>query len=97
MKSPLHVLLVAAATSTTGGGEKHVADLLRLLPARGLRVSLVCPPDGDLPALARELGIEVRGALITGGLRPSAFFAVRAAIHDLAPDVVHAHGSRAAA
>jgi glycosyltransferase involved in cell wall biosynthesis len=95
--APLHVLLVAAATSTTGGGEKHVADLLRLLPPRGLRVSLVCPPNGDLPALARELGIEVRGAPIAGGLRPSAHSAVRAAIAELEPDIVHAHGSRAAA
>jgi glycosyltransferase involved in cell wall biosynthesis len=95
--APLHVLLVAAATSTTGGGEKHVADLLRLLPARGLRVSLACPSDGDLPRLARDVGLEVREAPITSGLRPAARTALRAAIADLAPDVVHAHGSRAAA
>jgi glycosyltransferase involved in cell wall biosynthesis len=93
----LHVLLVAAATSTTGGGEKHVADLLHRLPARGIRVSLACPAGGDLPALARDLGLDVREAAIASGLRPAAVASVRAAVADLAPDVVHAHGSRAAA
>jgi glycosyltransferase involved in cell wall biosynthesis len=95
--APLHVLLVAAATSTTGGGERHVADLLRLLPERGLRVSLACPPGGALPALARSLGVDVREVAIERGLRPSALLALRRAIAELAPDVVHAHGSRAAA
>jgi len=96
MSAPMHILLVAAATSTSGGGERHVADLLRLLPARGFRVSLVCPPGGDLPVLARELGIAVREVPIAGGLRPGAVLALRRAIRELSPDVVHAHGSRAA-
>ena len=30
------VLLLAAANATSGGGEKHVADLLELLPASGV-------------------------------------------------------------
>jgi len=96
MSGSPHILLVAAATSTSGGGERHVADLLRLLPARGFHVSLACPPGGDLPALARELGIAVREVSIADGLRPGAVLALRRAIRELAPDVVHAHGSRAA-
>lgn len=97
MSAAPHILLVAAATSTSGGGERHVADLLRLLPARGFRVSLACPPGGDLPALARELGLTVMEVPIAGGLSPAAFLALRRAVRELAPDVVHAHGSRAAA
>ena len=92
-----HILLVAAATSASGGGERHVADLLRLLPARGFNVSLACPPGGDLPALARELGLTVREVPIASGLSLAAVMALRRAVAELAPDVVHAHGSRAAA
>lgn len=91
-----HVLLVAAATSTSGGGERHVADLLRLLPARGFRVSLACPRGGDLPDLARSLGLTVREVAIDRGFSPAAVLALRRAVRELSPDVVHAHGSRAA-
>jgi glycosyltransferase involved in cell wall biosynthesis len=92
----MRVLLVAAATATTGGGERHVADLLRRLPAAGVDVGLACPPGGDLSALAQSLGIPVHMVDIAAGLSPVARSALRSAIAGFAPDAVHAHGSRAA-
>jgi glycosyltransferase involved in cell wall biosynthesis len=97
MSAEPHVLLIAAATSTSGGGERHVADLLRLLPARGFRVSLACPSGGDLPALAKELGLEVRDVPSEVGRIGAAARALRTALAEFEPDVAHAHGSRAAA
>ncbi len=90
------VLLVAAANSTTGGGERHVADLLRELPTHGIELGLVCPPGGDLPVRAKEAGAVVFEAPISAGLTVRGMRAVRHAVHFFAPDIVHAHGSRAA-
>jgi glycosyltransferase involved in cell wall biosynthesis len=90
------ILLIAAATSTTGGGEHHIADLLRRLPERGFDVSLLCPPGGDLPRLAESLGIRVVSAPVDSAFPVAGVRAVRAAVAQLRPHVVHAHGSRAA-
>lgn len=90
------ILLIAAATSTTGGGERHVADLLRHLPERGFALTLCCPAGGDLPRLAEELRIPVIEAPIDRGLSVAGIRATRSAIEHLRPHVVHAHGSRAA-
>jgi glycosyltransferase involved in cell wall biosynthesis len=90
------ILLVAAANSTTGGGERHVADLLRELPAAGIEPALVCPAGGDLTSLAESLGIPAYCAPIASGLTPAGVAGVRAAIRSFSPDLVHAHGSRAA-
>lgn len=90
------VLLVAAATSTTGGGERHVADLVRRLPSRGIDLALACPEGGDLPDLARSLGVPVHPAPIASGLSIAGLRGLRRAIGIVQPDIVHAHGSRAA-
>jgi len=92
----IRVLLVAAATSTTGGGERHVADLMRLLPARGVEVGLVAPPGGDLAMLSVQYGIPFHHAEIAGNYSLAARRQLRAALKTFSPDVVHAHGSRAA-
>lgn len=92
----LRVLLVAAASSTTGGGEKHVADLLRLLPVRDIDLGLVAPSDGDLGLLAAQAGIPFHHAEIAGGFSLEGRAQLRSAIDTFQPDVVHAHGSRAA-
>ncbi len=89
------VLLVAAATSTTGGGERHVADLIRGLPEAGFEVELLAPPGGDINVLAASLGIVTYAADIAG-TRLAGLSAARAAIGRSNPDIVHAHGSRAA-
>lgn len=90
------ILLIAAATSTTGGGERHVADLMRRLPDRGFQVTLCCPPEGDLPRLAESLGIAVAPAPLDRGFPVAGVRQVRSVIAHLRPQVVHAHGSRAA-
>ena len=93
---PIRVLLVAAANATTGGGERHVADLVRCLPAAGIEVGLACPSGGDLTTLADGLGLPVYAAEIGGSPTPASQAALRHAIASFAPDIVHAHGSRAA-
>lgn len=90
------VLLVAAANARTGGGEKHVYDLMRHLPRLGFEVALACPPGGDLGDLASELGVCVFDASLASGVSVRAVAALRQSIEDFGPDVVHAHGSRAA-
>lgn len=92
----IRVLLVAAATATTGGGEKHVADLVRMLPARGVDLGLVTPSGGDLAALAGLTGVPFHHAEIASGLSLAGRRQLRSAIVTFQPDVVHAHGSRAA-
>lgn len=91
------VLIVAAGNTTTGGGEKHVADLLEHLPRAGFDVALLCPDGGDLGDLARGLGTPVCNVPIDSGFSAARVQAVRTAIVAADPDVVHAHGSRAAA
>ncbi len=92
----MRVLLVAAATSTTGGGERHVADLLRQLPAHGFELSLACPPDGDLTELAESLEIPVHPSPLSSAWPVAGRRELRHVIERLRPAVVHAHGSRAA-
>ena len=93
----MRVLLVAAANSLDGGGEKHVADLLKRLPSAGVDVTLAAPAGGDLGELAASLGVLTFDAPIRQGFSVRAVRALRDTIVRLSPDVVHAHGSRAAA
>lgn len=89
------VLLVAAATATTGGGERHVADLMRGLPDAGFELELLAPSGGDINELAASLGIRSHAAEIAG-MSLAGLSATRRAIAGSDPDIVHAHGSRAA-
>lgn len=90
------VLLLAAANLTSGGGERHVTDILRRLQPE-FDLSLACPPGGDLGAVAVHLGIPVFSVPIAAGFGPAQVRSVRRAIRLVAPNIVHAHGSRAAA
>jgi glycosyltransferase involved in cell wall biosynthesis len=90
------VLLVAAATSVTGGGERHVADLLQLLPLRDVEIGLAAPTGGDLEELAVRLGVTRYTIDIASGLSFAGARQLREAIDAFKPDVVHAHGSRSA-
>lgn len=92
----LRVLLLAAANATSGGGEKHVADLIERLPAAGVEVALACPEGGDLPKLAKKHQVAHYAVDIASGMSPAKLGSVKAAIAAAQPDIVHAHGSRAA-
>lgn len=96
MSARMRVLLVAAANATSGGGEKHVADLLLRLPAQGVDVALACPAGGDLTSLASELAVPTFPLAIASGFSAGEVRALGHAIREWRPDVVHAHGSRAA-
>lgn len=92
----MRVLLVAAASSVTGGGERHVADLLRLLPQRGIETGLVAPCGGELALCAARAGVPFHQAETGGGPSLNAWSDLRRAIATFEPDIVHAHGTRAA-
>lgn len=96
MHARIKVLMVAAANSTTGGGEKHLADLVKGLKKRGIEVALVAPAGGDLSKLAEQQGVPYYAADIDAGFSFRKVKQVRAAIEEYKPDVVHAHGTRAA-
>lgn len=96
MAEPTRVLMVAAANATSGGGEKHVADLLKQFSARDYTLGLVAPAGGALGELAHALGVTTFDASIDRGFSVARVRAVRAAIDAFDPMVVHAHGSRAA-
>ena len=92
----MRILMIATGAYTSGGGEKHVLDLSTGLIDRGHHVMLMAPGGGDVLDVAAQLGCDVREA-------PSlSAFSCKAA-HSLAhlretwkPDIVHAHGPRAA-
>lgn len=92
----MKVLHVAAANSTSGGGEKHVADCLREMSKRGVELALVAPEGGDLSSIAESVGARYYPAPIACGVAAPRTAIVRAAIEDFQPDIVHAHGHRAA-
>lgn len=92
----MKVMMIAAANRTSGGGEKHVADCLREMSARGIELALVAPEGGDLGQLAQDLGVAIYPAPIDHGIQPPRTRLVREAIEDFNPDIVHAHGHRAA-
>ena len=92
----MRVLLVAAANSLTGGGERHVADLADALIGQGHDVAIVAPAGGDFDDVALKRGAVRFKAEIGSGFGLSKVGAVRNAIDAFQPDIVHAHGHRAA-
>ncbi len=100
----MHVLHVIEAT--IGGTRRHVVDACRGLRARGVRVTLVASAlreprfRDDLALLAHE-GVEVRELPMARAIRPhrdaAHVFALRAALKELRPDIVHSHSSKAGA
>jgi glycosyltransferase involved in cell wall biosynthesis len=90
------VLLVASAASLAEDAGRHVADLVRRLPDAGLAVGLACPKASELAPLAESLGIPVFAVEAAASFSPARVGAMRRALAAFAPDIVHAHGSRAA-
>lgn len=92
----MRVLHIAAANSTTGGGEKHVSDCLKEMAERNIELGLVAPEGGDLAAIAAELGVVYCSVPINKGFSKSRIDEIRTAIRIFEPDIIHAHGHRAA-
>lgn len=92
----MRVLHIAAANSTAGGGEKHVADCLREMSSRKVQLGLVAPEGGDLGDIAHAVGASYYPAPIGHGFGAPRTAIVRDAIANFAPDIIHAHGHRAA-
>lgn len=92
----MKILHVAAANSTSGGGEKHVLDCVEQMVARGHEVALAAPSGGDLGTRAQEAGAQYFPLEISHGVHPRQFATLRRIINEFEPDIVHAHGHRAA-
>lgn len=70
-----------------GGAERVTLHLGTLLGARGHRVETLCRPDGPVAPAARCAGLTTHPAWLGGSLNVRATAAIRAALHDVAPDV----------
>lgn len=92
----MKILHVAAANSTSGGGEKHVLDCVTQMVARGHEVALAAPSGGDLGTRAQEAGARYFPLEISHGVYLGQFAALRRIIDDFEPAIIHAHGHRAA-
>lgn len=80
-----------------GGVQSHVGGLAGALRSRGHEVAVVAPaasggrpPDGIVVA-GRAVGVPANGSIAPIAFGPRAAAAVRRALDDLEPDVVHLH------
>ena len=78
-----------------GGGETQVLALARHLADAGHEVLVAAHPDGALAQRIEGRGITVLPLLCRFGHDPVAGLALRRAVAERAPDVVHLHTSRA--
>lgn len=92
----MRILHIVAANMLTGGGERHVADLMVKLKERGHEVGLVAPLGGDLQEIAEANGVDYFSAEIGSGYSTGRVNRLRDSIVEYNPDIVHAHGHRAA-
>ena len=92
-----HVLHVTQ--STDGGIATYLGTLAADQIHRGWRVTLVCPPEGPLPELARGVpGISVLAWEATRDPGPSVLGEVRSLrrlTRAVSPDLIHLHSSKA--
>lgn len=90
-------LRVAHVTTEAGfsGGEAQVFLLMDGLRKRGHHNLLLCPAASRSEAEARRRGLESRQVPAGSEWRPGNVRAVRAALEEVAPDLVHLHTGRA--
>jgi glycosyltransferase involved in cell wall biosynthesis len=89
---PIRVLLVAGPAA--GGLKRHVERLAACLPTRGVELAVAAPAGsayGAVPAFPFELGDRPRPALDLHALQQ-----LRRAAARWQPDLIHAHGVKAA-
>jgi len=75
-----------------GGQELRIINEARGLQARGHEVTLICPAEAQINALAATAGLPVV-TLPIGLRRPAALLALRRWIREHAPDVINTHSS----
>lgn len=92
----MRILHIGAANSLTGGGEKHIADLMTTLGELGHEVGLAAPDGGDLKDIAESHNIAYFPVEIGSGFSFGRLADMRAILEKFNPDIVHAHGHRAA-
>jgi glycosyltransferase involved in cell wall biosynthesis len=94
---PRHILHVTQ--STDGGISTYLRSLAADQIQRGWRVTLVCPPQGPLPDLARGVrGISLLAWDATRNPGPSVVSEVRSLrglTRAVSPDLIHLHSSKA--
>jgi glycosyltransferase involved in cell wall biosynthesis len=89
-------VLQVVADGDPGGGTTHVLQLLEWLRAES-DCLLITEPGSYLADKAAGLGVKVRGVDMFRTLRaPLSLRTMQAAAREFKPDLVHAHGSRAA-
>lgn len=91
-------LTIAHVDAETGfsGGEVQVFLLLEGLRERGHRCVLVAPPKSRALTHALERRFDARAAPMRNQLDVPGYFALRRALHEARPDLVHLHTGRAA-
>ncbi len=92
--APLRIVHVDAESGFSGG-EVQVLLLVDALARCGHASALVCPPGAALVEHARTRALELRAAPMRGDLDVPGVRALRRALRDLRPDVVHLHTGRA--
>ena len=73
-----------------------MADLLQGLSAQGFDLAVAAPAGGDLSKLAADCRMPYFDCRLEGRLSFSTIRSLRKIVQDWQPDIVHAHGSRAA-
>lgn len=95
-RGKMRILHIAAANMLTGGGERHVAELIEWQLKNGQTPALIAPGGGDLGSFAAEKKIAYYPAAIARGFSFASLNAVKDAILDFDPEIIHVHGHRAA-
>lgn len=77
------------------GAERICLAICEELQSRGHHVRLICKPNGDMPAIARALGIKTFTPRISGKLNLLAPFRIAAIAREMKADIIHTHLSTA--
>jgi glycosyltransferase involved in cell wall biosynthesis len=87
-------LLQLADTADRGGGETYLFLLADRLPRDRFALSVLCPPEGILPARLRKIGVPAIPFEIPRLLSAAALLRLRHLLRQHRPDIVQSHGAR---
>lgn len=91
----MHVVHVETGQNLYGGAQQ-VLYITIGLRQRGIRTTLICPPDTLLAQRASEAGVQVVGVACGGDLDIACLWRLRREFAALGPDLVHCHSRRGA-